>query len=292
MRDGSYAGTNFRTSTTLLVKNAVSGGGYVRQTYFTFNLQGVAPVTSAVLQLYGQETAGSPEPSINLAAYPVADTSWSQSQITFRGAPAAGTQAINTLTVKGAAAQTYTLDLTRYVQQQQAIGNELVSVVLAGTASTNGGIQFNGTLAAANQPALLVTAPATPAPVPVPTTPLAAPWSGGDVGSPGLAGASGVAPDGSILVTGGGPGIGAGTDAFQFAWQSLTGNGSIVARVASQSNGGPSAAGGIMIRESLAGDARFVTLLLSPGSGTLFQYRAVSHNAPVSTPSPEATGRG
>ena len=156
VQDGTYATENFGSSTLLLAKGAVAGDGYVRNTYLTFNLQGVAPITSAILQLYGGEWSGSPEPSITLAAYPVANTSWSQQTITFDNAPAAGPSAINTLIVTGTTAQTYTLDLTSYLQQQQALGNTLVSVALQGVQYTTGGVQFNSTLAGSNSPVLVI----------------------------------------------------------------------------------------------------------------------------------------
>jgi hypothetical protein len=173
VRDGAYAGENFSTSTLLMAKDAVSGGGYVRNTYLTFNLKGVAPITSAILQIYGDETAGSPEPSITIAAYPVGNTTWAQNTITFDNAPAVGSPAINTVAITGATSKTYSLNLTSYLQQQQALGNTLVSVALKGVQVTDGGTQFNSTLAATNRPALVITG-LTPTPTPIPTpTPVA-----------------------------------------------------------------------------------------------------------------------
>ena len=73
VRDGSYATSNFGNATQLLVKSATPGGGYVRVAYLHFDITGSLPITSAVLHLYGAEQAGaSIEPSVNLAAYPVA----------------------------------------------------------------------------------------------------------------------------------------------------------------------------------------------------------------------------
>ena len=157
VRDGTFANTNFSSSSALLLaKDAISGGGFVRNAYLTFNLQGVAPITTAVLQLFGDETSGSPEPAITLAAYPVANTSWTQNTITFNNAPAVGSTAINTVVITGTTPQIYALNLTSYLQQQQALGNTLVSVALEGVQFTTGGTQFNSTLAGAGQPALLI----------------------------------------------------------------------------------------------------------------------------------------
>jgi hypothetical protein len=170
-RDGAYATQNLGASALLMVKDAVSGGGYVRNTYLTFDLQGMTPIEAAVLQVYGNETAGSPESSITLAAYPVASTSWAQNTITFDNAPAVASPAIGTVAITGTTPQEYSLDLTTYLQQQQALGNTLVSVALEGVGPTDGGTQFNSTLAATNQPDLLIQS--TPAPTPAPTTTVA-----------------------------------------------------------------------------------------------------------------------
>jgi regulation of enolase protein 1 (concanavalin A-like superfamily) len=101
--------------------------------------------------------------------------------------------------------------------------------------------------------------------------------SSADVGSVGVVG-SAIASDGSVSVSGGGAGIGSSTDSFHFDSEPLVGNGSIIARVASQSDTNGWAQSGIMIRESPNDDARFVDLVLTPGHGVAFQDRTVSHN--------------
>ncbi len=111
---------------------------------------------------------------------------------------------------------------------------------------------------------------------------LTVPWANADIGPVGIAGGANVAPDGVISVTGGGTDIGSSTDSFHFAYQPLIGNATIVARVVWQSNTSHSAQSGIMIRESLHDDARFVGLVLTPSHGIVFQDRAVSHNTPAS----------
>ena len=85
-------------------------------------------------------------------------------------------------------------------------------------------------------------------------------WSDQDIGSTGVAGSAAFA-NGTFTVTGAGMGtISETADSFHFAYQSLSGDGSIVARVASVQGGYDSQAG-VMIRETL-----------SPGATHAFSY--------------------
>jgi hypothetical protein len=67
------------------------------------------------------------------------------------------------------------------------------------------------------------------------------------------------------------------SDSFEFAWQELDGDGSIACRVASIENGMEWAKAGVMIRETTNSVARNAALLLTPGHGATFQYRAVTN---------------
>jgi RHS repeat-associated protein len=82
-------------------------------------------------------------------------------------------------------------------------------------------------------------------------TPLPLGWSDGDVGSVGVAG-SATYSNGLFTVKGAGTEIYGTADSFNFAYQSLSGDGTIVARVISMSANSASAAAGVMIRETLS----------------------------------------
>jgi len=134
-------------------------------------------ITSAVLELFGSESVGAAEPSITIAAYPVADSSWDQGSITYNNAPTIGAAPIAGVTISGETGRQYMLDLTAYLQQQQAAGVTEVSIALRGTANTLGYVQFDSTAAASGMPELVLNSPTpTPTPVPSPTpTPTPAP---------------------------------------------------------------------------------------------------------------------
>jgi hypothetical protein len=84
----------------------------------------------------------------------------------------------------------------------------------------------------------------------VTVTALPSGWSDGDVGSVGVAGSAGYS-NGTFTVAAAGAGIYNSADAFHFVYQSLLGDGSIVARLVSLQGGSSFEAAGVMIRGTL-----------------------------------------
>jgi regulation of enolase protein 1 (concanavalin A-like superfamily) len=111
------------------------------------------------------------------------------------------------------------------------------------------------------------------------------PWQHGDIGSVGVPGSLAIA-GGTLTVAGSGADIWGSADAFHFAYQPFTGDGLIVARVATQQNTDPWAKAGVMIRQSLtAGSAHGMTIV-TPGNGAAFQRRATAGGQTVHTSGP------
>ena len=102
------------------------------------------------------------------------------------------------------------------------------------------------------------------------SSPLPSPWADGDVGSPAVAGSAWYS-NGVFTVNGGGADIWGGTDQFNYVSQPLTGDGSIVARVTSQTNTDPWAKSGVMIKQSTATGTNYALLAVTPGNGIAFQ---------------------
>jgi regulation of enolase protein 1 (concanavalin A-like superfamily) len=98
-------------------------------------------------------------------------------------------------------------------------------------------------------------------------------WVNQDVGPVGVAG-SALFGGGTYTVSGSGTDIGSSADAFHYVYQPLSGDGEIVARVTDQDATDPLAKAGVMIRESLAADARNALVAVTPGSGIVFQNRS------------------
>jgi hypothetical protein len=109
-------------------------------------------------------------------------------------------------------------------------------------------------------------------------------WSDNDIGSPGLTGSATVNPvTNRYTVLGGGAGIGATSDQFNFASRTTMGDGSVIARVDAQSESSALARAGVMIRSELTSGSAFASLTLSPTGTLQFSWRASTGGASSST---------
>jgi len=82
-------------------------------------------------------------------------------------------------------------------------------------------------------------------------------------------------PAGTYTITGAGTGVGGAADEFYFAHKTLTGPGSIVARVESITDTDPWATAGVMIRESLGADSKHAFACVTSGNGVAFRGRTI-----------------
>ncbi len=151
VQNGSFANTNFSSSSQLLVKQAVAP--YDHMSYITFNLAGLTKVSSANLVLFGGLMNGS-DPSFTIRILAV-NGSFNQNTITFNNAPTTGTT-ISSAVIRTQTQQPYTLDLTSYIQQLVAAHATQATLAIVGTANTTEFAAFNSDLASANQPELVV----------------------------------------------------------------------------------------------------------------------------------------
>ena len=104
------------------------------------------------------------------------------------------------------------------------------------------------------------------------TTGAAPSWNHGDIGA--VAAAGSFTDNGSALtITGSGADIWGTADEFHYAYRTLTGDGTLTARVTNLTNGNVWSKVGLMVRESLAANSRHGTIYLGAGKGSSFQYR-------------------
>ena len=89
------------------------------------------------------------------------------------------------------------------------------------------------------------------------------PWQSQDVGATGQVGSS-IYGSGTYTLRGAGSDIWGSADAFQFGYQTLTGDGQIIARVTTVQNTSPFAKAGLMMRSSTAANAAHVIIDLRP----------------------------
>jgi len=153
VRDGATADTNFGADPSLVVKRGPAGQGVTRESYLRFDLAGVGTVNHAVLRLYGRLN-GTSNSNVAVAAYGVADTSWSESGITYNNRPFTAA-AIGSAVVTDSTARWYEFDVTAYVQSVRATGR--AGFALKNALETIDAVLFNSGENAFNQPQLVIT---------------------------------------------------------------------------------------------------------------------------------------
>lgn len=133
----------------------------------------------------------------------------------------------------------------------------------------------SGATTASSSIAVTVSAPA-----PVPTLP--APWQSQDIGAVGPAGRAS-ATNGTFSVSGAGADVWGSADALHFAWQRLSGDADVIARVTSVEYVHAWLKAGVMIRERLTAESAHAFMIVTPGKGLAFQRRVAQTGLSAST---------
>lgn len=98
-------------------------------------------------------------------------------------------------------------------------------------------------------------------------------------GYPSYLGSFTEAPAGTFTMSGEGADIEGNSDQFHFAWQQLSGAGSITVRIQSIQDTDPWAKAGVMIRDTLDADSAQAMMAVTPGNGVWFGRRTAAGNA-------------
>jgi hypothetical protein len=155
---------------------------------------------------------------------------------------------------------------------------------LAGLAVTSGSIVNGNTVTLSS-----VTLPAGP-PAPAPPEPCPAPWNCADIGSPSPAGTQSFDPNsGAWTIQAGGTDITGTSDQFRYVWQAMTGSGSVIANVVSQSDTSDGAKAGVMFRASTDPAAAEYSLVVSPAQGVKVQVRKTQGGSTSKIANPAGT---
>ncbi|HVB94486.1 MAG TPA: PQQ-dependent sugar dehydrogenase, partial [Acidimicrobiales bacterium] len=98
-----------------------------------------------------------------------------------------------------------------------------------------------------------------------PVTAVPSPWASSDIGAPITAGTADYSPtDHTFTLDGAGADVSATNDQFHYVYQTLNGDGTIVARVRYQTNSSSWAKAGVMIKQSATAGAPYVDALVTP----------------------------
>ena len=151
VRNGSYAGSNYGTDTSLVVKGS-SSSGFTRSSYLKFSLQNIAKVGSAKIRIYGRNADNAS--SINISCYSVDNDSWTESGIIYNNAPTASASPLTSAAITDAA-KYYDFDVTSYVKTQFS-GDKAVSFLLKDPTNQNANLLFNSKENSKNKPQLFI----------------------------------------------------------------------------------------------------------------------------------------
>jgi hypothetical protein len=155
----------------------------------------------------------------------------------------------------------------------------------AGTYNLTAVATDNGNMATTSGIVSITVSNGTPPPSTLP-----AGWSASDVGATGTTGTS-TFSNGVYSVSGAGADVWGSADAFHYAYRTLSGDGSIVARVTSIQNINAWTKAGVMIRNSLSASAAhgFMLVASSATKGVPYQRRPVDGGATVSSSGSQST---
>jgi RHS repeat-associated protein len=156
--DGSWANSNFGTSTWLFTKTDNTAQLENYDSYLKFDLSTVASVASATLRL----NSASGDQTIGGTLYAVSDTTWSETGITWNNKPARGA-ALGSITVSGSKFIYREIDVSSYVRSEKAAGRNLVSFALHNPLVSTDFIWIRSRQATTNHPQLVITPNEAPA---------------------------------------------------------------------------------------------------------------------------------
>jgi outer membrane protein assembly factor BamB len=123
--------------------------------------------------------------------------------------------------------------------------------------------------------AVTLGAPTTAPLPPASASPCPSGWSCSDIGNPVTVGDQSLST-GTWTIKGAGTGINNNADQFHFVWQTLAADGSISARIVTQTNTNAAAKAGLMLRQNTNADSAYYAAFVTPSNGIVVQYRPTS----------------
>lgn len=270
------------TSTNLSVLGADSdGGGESNLSYYWSITSAPSGVSTPSLSINGTNASKNTVATFHRAGtytfgVQIVDASGltASSSVTVTVSQTLASASISPGTASLTAGQTQQLSATGYDQFGVSMSSQpsftwaLVSG--GGSVSTSGlyTTPSSGTLATVSATAGTIKATATMSVV-------SSPWISTDVGSTAIAG-SAYDNTGTFTVLGEGSDIWGTADQFHYVYRSMSGDGMIIARVATQQNTAGWAKAGVMIRETTAAGSAHAMMVVTPSNGTALQWRATT----------------
>jgi hypothetical protein len=131
--------------------------------YLKFDISTIGAINNATLRLFGRlsSSVAAPVPVTVLSSN---NTSWSENSITWNNKPSVNSTVLAQQSIGGDIGVWYDFDLTSFLQQQQAAGATLVTLVLKNVGGNSSYTIFNSDESSSNRPQIVVSsgAPAIP----------------------------------------------------------------------------------------------------------------------------------
>jgi hypothetical protein len=166
VRNGDYAAIAYGSTDPSILStklNTATTTGYDRQTYIGFDLSNInGTITSAVLKIYGH-LEDNRSANIPIGVFSVANTSWTETGLTWNNKPATGSTALSTTTITDSIARYYSWDITAYINSEKAAGRNAISLALINSSISTPRIVFNSKETGTNAPQLVITTTASAA---------------------------------------------------------------------------------------------------------------------------------
>jgi hypothetical protein len=128
----------------------------VRESYVKLDISAVQAGATVRLRLFGK-LSDTRAASVTTSVFPVANTSWAETSVTWNTKPTipAGTAALDTVSVSGTAGVWVEADITNYAQSQRAASQTTITVMLKNAADTLPYVTF-GSRESGNAPRLVI----------------------------------------------------------------------------------------------------------------------------------------
>jgi hypothetical protein len=155
VRDGSFANTNFGSSSELQLKE--DAVGYNRAIYLKFDLTQMQFTGRFKLRIYGKIDSATEKPTITLLGSTVTSgTQFNESTITWNNQPGGG-GFIGSTVVSGSTGKYYEFDISGWLGTELAFGATEAMFTLVTDSKTMPNLVFNSDEAAANRPELVIS---------------------------------------------------------------------------------------------------------------------------------------
>lgn len=134
VQDGATADTNYGSATSLFMKTY--GIGSNRRAFFRFDLSGLPSTFANVMLNLNTNLGSTSDGAVPVEVYGLADSTWTESSLTWNNQPTFGAEPLATNTLSIAGANWYTWDLTAYARSLKAAGQNVMSLAVISPKST------------------------------------------------------------------------------------------------------------------------------------------------------------